>query len=287
MSPRRTLGALLLIPFLAARLAAQCVLMAEDGGKMSWVRAARGSDPCVERDGKIRPILTQGYALVGVPDYLPVFVSVRDIAVRTSHVNTQRAEDIGHTFHFDATFVTGFRLRDVFIVLYFVTGNGDQKIFLSEVGDLEPNDERTVSAIVPLDSKLGTSKYHLHVFSGGQEVLQSMIPLGEREAVLDRIVAKRIKDVRDSAPSLLIGPTPEYPRSLKAANLKGLAKIAIHIGANGAVTDPVVRSASDPAFGEAALAAIRMWRFLPSVRNGTPVATNAVIPFVFDPPSPH
>ena len=48
----------------------------------------------------------------------------------------------------------------------------------------------------------------------------------------------------------------------------------------------LLRSASDPAFGEAALAAIRMWRFLPSVRNGTPVATNAVIPFVFDPPSP-
>ena len=89
-----------------------------------------------------------------------------------------------------------------------------------------------------------------------------------------------------AAPRPFVGPSPEYPPGLRKAKVKGEAMIRLQIRANGAVLDPQVRSASDPAFGEAALAAIRMWRFLPKVKDGRPVGTEAEMPFsfVYSPP---
>jgi TonB family protein len=97
-------------------------------------------------------------------------------------------------------------------------------------------------------------------------------------------VAARIKGIHAAGPKLFFGPPPDYPPALKAANLKGQAMVAIHIGTNGAVANPVVRSASDPAFGDAALAAVQMWRFLPTIKDDHPVETQAVVPFSFEQP---
>jgi len=52
----------------------------------------------------------------------------------------------------------------------------------------------------------------------------------------------------------------------------------------GAVLDPSVVTATAPEFGEAALAAIRQWRFLPKVKAGRPLETRATMPFDFCPP---
>jgi TonB family protein len=47
-----------------------------------------------------------------------------------------------------------------------------------------------------------------------------------------------------------------------------------------------VKSATDPAFGEAALRAVRIWRFLPKVKDDNPVETKVDIPIVFARPKP-
>jgi TonB family protein len=52
------------------------------------------------------------------------------------------------------------------------------------------------------------------------------------------------------------------------------------------VIDPVVKSASDPAFGEAALGAVKLWRFLPRVKDDYPPETRADVPVVFSQPNP-
>jgi len=137
---------------------------------------------------------------------------------------------------------------------------------------------------LPLGATLGSGSCRLYIFSRGIEVLQSTILPADSEAALDRMVAARIKDVHAQGPKLLFGPPPEYPSSLTAANLKGQAMVAIHIGTNGAVSNPVVRSATDPAFGDAAMAAVQMWRFLPTVKDDHAVETQAVVPFTFEPP---
>jgi TonB family protein len=286
MSPRITLAALLLIPILSVRLAGQTVVMALDGDKASWVRAARGNDPCVEVDGKIKPILAGGYALKDVSEFLPVFVSVKDIKVGTKWINTSTGQEINQTFEFYATFESLYALKDVFLVLDLTTESGVKHIFLSQVPDFEAHKERSVSEEVPISERMGKGKYKLHLYSEGAELLQSEIPFGVREAALDRMVAKRIKDVHSQAPRLFVAAAPEYPPALEAANLKGQVMVAFRIGPNGAVYNPVVKSATDPAFGEAALAAVRVWRFLPAVKDDAAVGMDVVVPVVFDSPKP-
>jgi hypothetical protein len=45
----------------------------------------------------------------------------------------------------------------------------------------------------------------------------------------------------------------------------------------------VLRSATDPAFGDAA---VQEWRFLTTVKNDAAVETKVLVPFSFDPPKP-
>jgi TonB family protein len=166
------------------------------------------------------------------------------------------------------------------------TQSAGDVIFLEEIGRLDPNFSRPVSLFVPLNSPLGNGKYELYLFSGGVEVFQTMIPFWVRDAALNRMVAKRVADVTSAAPRFFIGPVPEYPPALKRENVNGRAVISIRIKANGVVADPVVKSATDPAFGLSALAAIQDWRFIPKVKDGYPVETRADVPFVFSPPHP-
>jgi periplasmic protein TonB len=92
--------------------------------------------------------------------------------------------------------------------------------------------------------------------------------------------------VHAQEPKIFVAAAPEYPPSLVSANLRGQAMVAFRIGPNGAVYNPVVQSATDPAFGEAALAAVRVWRFLPAVKDGAAVGIDVVIPVVFEQPKP-
>jgi TonB family protein len=100
------------------------------------------------------------------------------------------------------------------------------------------------------------------------------------------MVAKRIKGVHSQTPRIFVAASPEYPPSLVSSNQKGQASVACRIGPNGAVYNPVVRSATDPAFGDAAVAAVRTWRFLPQVTDGAAVGIDVVIPILFDQPKP-
>ena len=263
------------------------MLVAEDGGQMLLVCGANGTEPRVQKDGKIVPITPHGFALREVPEFAPFFVSVRNVSVRTTYTSMQSGTgQLNNDFYFNADFETDYRLTDVFVVIALDTVRAGKTLFLWEVGTLEPHKIKGVSIIVPMDSPIGSGRYNVHLFSGGAEVMQSLLPFGESEAALDRMVASRIKDVHNAAPRFFFGPSPVYPPELKAANLKGHAIVSVRIGANGAVYDPLVKSATDPAFGEAALRAVRIWRFLPRVKDDYPVETKVDVPIVFAQPNP-
>jgi TonB family protein len=284
MNPRRIPAVLLLISLMTAHVCAQTVLMTANGQKMSWVRAASGSTPCIEVDGKVQPIAPQGYVLKPVSEYRPVLVNVRNPYTRVSYGTTDTSVASNKMLVYSATLETGYRLDDVFVVTTLGPPGAYSSIVLSQVDHLVPNQERQISVSMPLGATLGSGGCQLHVFSGGLEVINSEILPNVREAALDTMVAARLKGVHAAGLRLFFGPPPEYPASLKSANLKGQATIAIHIGKNGAVSNPVVRSATDPAFGDAALAAVQMWRFLPGIKDDQAVETQAVVPFTFEQP---
>lgn len=285
--PRRFALLLLALVVLARPAAAQHVLLAEDAGQMYLVCGAIEAKPRVQKGDKAVLIDPQGYALREVPEFAPVFVAIRNVDVRSSVTSSSNGGgQMNNDFFFTADFESDTLLTDVFVVLALDTQRGGKRLFLWEIGVLEPHKTKSATIKAPMDSPIGAGNYTVRLFVGGAEVFQTLLSSGETENGLAHMVAARIKDVHEAPPKFFFGPRPEYPAELKKANLRGQAVISVRIGTNGDVFDPVVKSATDPAFGAAALRAVRLWHFLPRVRNDYPVETKVDIPVVFSPPKP-
>jgi len=268
----------------APRLGAQSALYVEHHKRLTLVRKASGARPYVEENGALVPASGHRFAVRDAEEYLPVFVAIRNLRVR---IVAAESIDSGATFNsqfeFYGEFVSAYPLDDVFVLLDFALPNGNKSYFLREIGSIEPNQPRWRRFQILIDGALRDATYKLHLFVGGAEVLQSEQPAGYREAVLTRMVAKRIKGRADGPPAPLVTPPPEYPAKLAPAKIKGHAVVRLGIFTDGTVIDPVVVSASDPAFGESAVAALRQWRFLPRIKGGQPVAATVEMPVDFAP----
>ncbi|MFI5336161.1 MAG: energy transducer TonB [Opitutales bacterium] len=286
----RRLGTGALLFFLslpAPRLSAQSELCVEHNGKSYIVHKMHGSYPYVLEQGKLVAEMSHHLWLSPAPEFLPVFVTVTDWKVNTSGKRKiSTGEDFSHEFHFQGAFTSFYTLHDVFLVLELDGAEGGQKIFSFEVGEVGPNQPRWVRLTAPLKDTLGKGLLKLHLFANGVEVFHSEQPPKYREEMLDQMVSKKIGTVADAMPKPFVGPAPNYPETLLPQRIKGQAVVKIRITPKGVVLDPVVESATNPAFGEAALAVVRQWRFLPRVKNGQPVETTVSMPFAFAPPEP-
>ena len=78
--------------------------------------------------------------------------------------------------------------------------------------------------------------------------------------------------------------TPIYPEVLLDSGRDGMAKLTFTVNERGLVENPVVSEASEPEFGEAALVAVREWRFRPATEDGKPVSKKVSLPFQFTAP---
>lgn len=279
----RSIVALALFAGLAGPLGAQNVLFAEYNGKYLPVVRARGTQPVVVADGKQVVADGRKLAMKKVGEYLPVFVTVRDMTVNTSVLDLSGAR-INNAMDLHAWLETPYWLDDVFIALELDTEGEGKLLMLHEVGRLEANEPKSLSIHLQLSVELGEGKYQMHLFAGGPEVFHSNIPPEYRDRAVDRMTEKRIAGVQEASPKPLIGPVPEYPATMLKTKSKGEAVIAVRVGTNGRAYDPVVKSASDPAFGESALVAVRLWRFLPRVKEGRAVESRVELPFKFNPP---
>lgn len=78
------------------------------------------------------------------------------------------------------------------------------------------------------------------------------------------------QDIDGGKPRLLLRIEPKYPEAAVAAKLSGYVTLEFTIGVRGA-QDIVVIDSSDPIFNEAAVNALRKWRFMTLAADGTPV----------------
>ena len=85
---------------------------------------------------------------------------------------------------------------------------------------------------------------------------------------------RKVKDVKPVYP----------PKSLEAGD-EGMVIIEFQVDESGSVTGTRVLFSKCPALDDAALTAVRAWRFEPTTRNGKPVASQgtAQIPFRLPP----
>jgi TonB family protein len=284
----RYVAALIVSAFVGATtLRAQNALYVEDNGKGHLVRRVLGSMPMYEdANGKFVEVVQPRYMLKPVEEYAPVFVSIRHVRVVTHAIEVMdTGDEVNRSFEFYGEFESPFGLDNVFVALDLNTTDEGKLLFIRDIGRLKPRDPKAIGINLPMATGIGEGHYRLHLFSDGMEVFQSEMPLPYVEHALDKMVRKRITGVTDAAPKPFVGPAPEYPEKLFKAKVAGQAVVHFTLSPNGRVIDPVVKSATDPAFGESALAAARQWRFLPKVKDGTALPVQVDLPFNFGTPS--
>jgi TonB family protein len=88
-----------------------------------------------------------------------------------------------------------------------------------------------------------------------------------------------VKDV-DVRPVSTHEVEPDYPPDLEPI-LTGKAIVAYTVRTDGKVADAAVVEADDVQFGEAAVSAIRKWRYKPALVKGAPVDCRMTLPFIF------
>lgn len=84
----------------------------------------------------------------------------------------------------------------------------------------------------------------------------------------------------DRAPAAKTQPMPAFPAELARRGVKGTASVSFFVDTDGKVRIPVVTAADAPEFAQAALAAVRQWRFDAPRKAGKKV--NAFETWTFD-----
>ena len=135
------------------------------------------------------------------------------------------------------------------------------------------------SLLPHFDDVIGTAE--LHFFSNGMEIPTSRMTAEEVAAARAKTEAYLLRDHPNSGIALVSAVRPAYPDSLK-----GTAPLRCRIDRDGDVAAVTVVAATDPAFGEAAAAAVRQWKFSPAVANHRYVEQVVEFPVNFKAPNP-
>jgi TonB family protein len=90
---------------------------------------------------------------------------------------------------------------------------------------------------------------------------------GGRGSITQAVVLKQIE--------------PEYTDDARKARLQGMVALLVEIGTDGVAHNPQVRSSLGLGLDERAVEAVLKWRFRPYMRDGVPVAGNALIQVYF------
>jgi protein TonB len=76
---------------------------------------------------------------------------------------------------------------------------------------------------------------------------------------------------------------PDYPPQCRRLGIEGNVRVKVLVGADGRPRDVVIDSSSgDPRLDEAALVAMRQWRFEPARSDGKAVQARLVVPIRFE-----
>ena len=85
----------------------------------------------------------------------------------------------------------------------------------------------------------------------------------------------------DAAPRAKVQVSPEYPFALRSAGIEGHAMVEFDVDATGQVVSARALSSTQREFEDAAVRAVRKWRFEPGKRHGKAVPFRMVVPIGF------
>jgi len=76
-----------------------------------------------------------------------------------------------------------------------------------------------------------------------------------------------------TAPHATYSPDPKYPKKESKARHRGAVVLELVVDADGLPRDIKVSRPLSPEFDEAAIDAVKKWKFSPATRDGKPIAT--------------
>jgi len=84
----------------------------------------------------------------------------------------------------------------------------------------------------------------------------------------------------DNPPRAIYQPSPAMDARIRK-RVPGTVKVLFIVDQRGRVTNPIVKSSTDPVFERAAVSAVKQWKFEPGKRNGKPVRFRMLAPITF------
>lgn len=82
-------------------------------------------------------------------------------------------------------------------------------------------------------------------------------------------------------PRLIYSPDPEYPEKAREAHHVGIVRLSIVVGANGRPHDIKVVGSPSSEFDDAAVDAVKKWKFEPATKYDKPVAVQINVDVTF------
>jgi TonB family protein len=248
------------------------------------VREIRFHQPLIEKAGKLATASTDQFTFLRATLYRPGLVTLSDFRVNTSHLESSSGGRFNYELHIYGHAKSDTPFKKCFMVLE-ITAWKSSGVAFAEMPDLAAGENVELNLTFPLVDQLeGEGSYRLHLFADGIELLHSKLSaayLAKQKNKTEELLAGK---TQDWPPILAHKINPTYPESLKRSKVPGTARVRIHITKNGEVDSPELVSASAPAFGEAALAAVVKWKFDPALKARTFVDAKIEVPIVFSPP---
>jgi len=87
----------------------------------------------------------------------------------------------------------------------------------------------------------------------------------------------------DTMPELISGGTPKYPEKFINSDVTGKVKVFFVVNEQGVPIQVQYIEATDLAFAEESIEAVKEWRFKPALKNGLPAPACMVAPITFIP----
>jgi TonB family protein len=103
------------------------------------------------------------------------------------------------------------------------------------------------------------------------------------ESELPRLVLEPVYNLKDleKEPVATYQLPAAYPGTLRMQRIEGSVVVAFTVTAKGSVQDPHVVSSTHEGFEQAALNAVKRWRFTPGQKDGKPVAAKVQVSVAF------
>ena len=278
---------LLLLGSLALTPAAlgQSVFAALGDGSPKMVKVIHGHQPLIEAaPGKLASASGSDFTFLRATIYRPGLVTLDDFHVRISSIeDVNSGGRFNYELHIQGRAKSDTTFRNCFMVLE-MTAWKSHGVAFAEMPDLPAGESAELNLNFSLADKIEEGSYRVHVFSDGIEVLHSKLSAAYLSRQKQKTEALLSGKTQDFDPILERSVKAVYPEALNESPKSGSAKVRCQITKNGDVASPELVSASDPAFGEAALAAVVKWKFDPALKARKLADTTIVIPFEFRPP---